>query len=211
MAKKAKKAKQAASPSPVAANSGPHLVRDVAMIGQEESNWCWAAVAQSVLALLRDRNSRQQDLVRGHIERSGRSYTCEAPHDGHRDNGTCNSSSCTGGCNDLHRVDIALEQAGISVDELSIDDAPGFADIQAQVRANRPIPCVVRWSSGGGHAVIICGWSVEQGRSQVFVLDPANAAAGQPVTPHKIAHDSLVDNYRQGGRIGEVRFSYSVA
>ena len=200
--------------SPKAAPANP--VRDsvsgaFTMSGQGASNWCWAATTQSVMAFLNRGNLSQEDIVRRHIQASHRPYTCNAPHDPHTGGGHCDVNGCTAECNDLHAIDMALNGEGVAVTALSIDAVPDFQDIKNQITARRrPIPCHVAWPTGGGHIVVISGWSTASGFEEVEIFDPNSVAAGAPVMPLPTAYEDLFESYSSGGRTGGITLSYAL-
>lgn len=188
-------------------------VADLAMRGQEESNWCWAAVTQTCVQLLKHQSPSQEDIVSGHIQRTGRTYSCSGTNRTREEQGSCTRNSCTASCNDPHSIQLGLEGHQIRVQLLSNNAIPRFADIQQQVQAQRPVPCQVLWSDGTEHIILIVGWSANAGVQAVQILDPQDAPAGVPIGTRSVPHASLLGSYVQvrTGKIGSVRFSYAVS
>jgi hypothetical protein len=122
---------------------------------QQQSNWCWAAVSVSVAQYYRRQTPWTQCTVAG---------------------AELNRSDCCGGgagtgCNVVWYLDRALTR----VQSLRIRNAGStpFADVQAEIAADRPLGCRIGWSTGGGHFVTIGGWMLApDGTQYVDVFDP---------------------------------------
>jgi hypothetical protein len=101
---------------------------------QEQSNWCWAAVTQSIMAFHGTHTSQCNIVMRGKAK------------------STCPNE--TGFDSDVQR---ALSASGF---RSSVTGALSFNDIKYEIATNR-LPFYVRWnwSGGGGHAVAVDGFS----------------------------------------------------
>ena len=207
-----RRARQKGAAASMSALESAHSVAGAVMLGQEETNWCWAAVTQAILHL-RNRSKSQEEIVTDHLQAAGRDYTCSGPNRDREDGGHCSPTECTASCNDMHSVQIGLAGEGLNVRPISFSRPPTYSAVEAQIKDQRPVPCHVQWQSGTAHAVLIVGCSNSGSEKLVQILDPHDASAGQPVSPRPVPHSSLARNYRSSrtGDIGGVLFAYSVA
>ena len=207
--------------APISAPDSDKLLADTAqtfgnvtglkMIGQEQSNWCWAAVVQTILVFRQKGNPTQEQIVTAHLQRTGRTYSCAPPNSGREEGGHCKEGSCTASCNDEHSIKVALEEYGLLEDLLSKKKAPTFEQIQAEVAANRPVPSHVAWTSPGGHIILVSGWSVTpQGKKMIHVMDPKSIPPGSLVSAKAMSYSAYAKSYKQDGKIGAVDYSYKV-
>lgn len=183
----------------------------LAMDGQEETNWCWSAVTQAVLAFRLSRQVSQQDIATEHAVRSGKAYTCAPPHRKKTAGGQCADTACLGSCNDAHILRVVLAEHGCFHSTVSNESAPSFTQIRAEVNAGRPLPCRVQWNIGGGHFIIVAGWSVgADGIERVHVLDPASNEGGEAIIERRIPYSTFVGDYELSGLTGHINYSYRV-
>lgn len=100
---------------------------------QEQSNWCWAAAAKSI--------------VRFH---TGSAISqCQLVKDGKKTSSCANSSGTK--ANVLNAVHAHSVNGGT---EQKLD----WTTVKGQINASRPVYSSIIWSSGGGHAHVIRGW-----------------------------------------------------
>jgi hypothetical protein len=126
---------------------------------QEESEWCWAAVAQSVERFF-DPNAEltQCQIANNVIVRRN-----------------CCGDPVPDSCNVPQRLTDALGNRGI--DRLQKDGALSrplsFGELQQQLDAHRPVCVRIEWDGGGGHAVVVTGYQLlSSGARLVDVADP---------------------------------------
>jgi hypothetical protein len=181
------------------------------MMGQEEINWCWSAVTQTIAAFRHGRSSTQEEIASKHAEQSGKPYRCAPPNRSHTGGGQCSSAAaCSATCNDPHVLRRILEEQGLYDQTLSSNAAPSFEQIQAEVNAQRPLPCRVQWNGGGGHFILVSGWSVDaSGKRRVHVLDPAANEGGETIVERALTYDQFT-SYALSGVSGSINFSYRV-
>ena len=146
---------------------------DIAPVVQRQSQWCWAACVEMVLT----HNGLHKDqcaIVAEKLELADK-----LPHD------------CCGPA----EVDFALVACeNVLVDDVwrhfnmksdlqadgatPLDEPLGrveFDRIQEEIKNNRPVEVGIRWHidhQGGGHAVLIVGWTEKDGKPAVLVNDP---------------------------------------
>lgn len=191
-------------------------VPNFAMRKQLQSNWCWAAVTEAVLALAGA--PKTQDLVATeHMQANGRpGVTCAGPAAGNRNNQSCGATpACAADCNDTHFIrHVLTEQGRFRAIITAGGIAPTYAQIQTEIARQRPMIVVINWPPVGpvvlGHFIAVTGWQVANGVDYVEVHDPANPASGSAIGVSVIPYSSLTNNYRVSGPGGRSVFSYSV-
>jgi hypothetical protein len=150
---------------------------------QEQSNWCWAAVAVSV-----DRYFDQySDLTQ--CEVANKVLRVEPPPQGSpplptSDCGCCCQCCCDPeNCDHPAELEIALQQ--VYKWRNTLNRALTFAEVVREIDRGRPIGVGITWLSGGkngspsttGHFVAIRGYRLlSSGTRQVYVADPLNAS-----------------------------------
>jgi hypothetical protein len=180
------------------------------MLGQEEANWCWAAIIQAILTLRNGRSPSQQDLVTFHLRKTGRTYNCAPPNRDKGCDGLCRPGACTACCNDFHSAEATLQDHGLLHSRLSELRPPKFIDIQREIADGCPVPAQVKWNGGdGGHILLVSGWTLTSvGKEIVHILDPASAAGGKQVIEKRLSHDEFANAYPELDRRGVVDFSF---
>lgn len=187
------------------------IVANVAMSGQEQSNWCWSAVTQAVKHWAGKPRS-QTDIATAHISYNGRAHSCASPRAAEFNGRDCGlGSDCSAVCNDPHILSVVLKENEHFSRYLAQDDAPSFDDIVNSVNAGKPVPCRVQWSTDGGHFILVIGWTVDNNGSQlVHVLDPASAPANEPVPERILGFSQFVGAYSVSGVVGVINYAYEV-
>lgn len=165
-----------AAPVPPTGGAAPtaHNI-GVLMEGQEEDNWCWAAVSVSI------RNSLQPALPP--------LRQCELA------NIQLNRADCctSGQCNQTSQLEVALANAGVTADNQQ--GFLSFGDIEQRIVLDKPVCCAIQWQSGDYHFVQIDGF-IENGPGgdEVVVQDPI-------FDSDTITYQALLSNYHGlGGR-----------
>ena len=114
------------------------LIPRIRIHPQENTQWCYAAVIQSILEYYTHNSTSQPDIVRN-VTGSSANNSPQDPH------------------GDLHRMDLIYD---------SYDGHPSWETIREQVDARRPI--IVRIGANTGHYVIIIGYVLpESSRSRI--------------------------------------------
>jgi Papain-like cysteine protease AvrRpt2 len=137
---------------------------------QEQSNWCWAAVTQSVSRFYATAPVPQQ------CEIVARQLT---PLD-------CCGADKTGPCNKAWNLDQPLKAAGHY--NYRDDSTIPFTDVQTEVTGSRPVGVRIDWGDGTAHFVAIIGWSTATGTEWVDVGDPFSGFVQTP-------YQTLVSGY----------------
>ena len=191
--------------------AGQSVVPNVSMIGQQLSNWCWSAVTQTVQGWAHNALD-QADIATDHITHNGRAASCSPPDPDSMNNGDCAAAdACQALCNDPHILSVVLGENGRLAGFITQAARPTFQQLVDELNAQRPAPCRVQWSTGGGHFIVVFGWTVDAtGAQLVHVLDPERADPGQPVPEKIMPFDDFVSAYDLSGVTGEINYSYRV-
>lgn len=121
---------------------------------QQQSNWCWAALASSV-SVYYDASSpwTQGQLADKMLQQT-----------------TCCVDGGSAACDQPSCADRALSAIGNLAD--TKNGAATFDHVREEVDAKRPMGCRIRWTGGGDHAVAIYGYDAAAHPPRVFVADP---------------------------------------
>lgn len=183
------------------AEGGTGRVFDFAVIYQEASNWCWAAVAQAVLSTMKHVNEQQEQVATAHLRASGRPDVCDAAHKHQSGGGSCSAEHCTKPCNAPHSIEAVLGERGIEAVSLPalLDDSI----IKAEVQDDRPIVCRIRYQAGA-HYVVIAGWIPYKNEIAFLIHDPLSKSRGPFVKTVWAARSALTSyGYSlDGGPVG---------
>jgi hypothetical protein len=145
------------------------------MFPQEQSNWCWSAVALSVSQFY---NAASTWMSQCQVASSGLGVGC------------CPSGSNLGNCDVPWYLDRALT---LTNNYNTNAAAPATVpQIQAEIAGVRPLGVRIGWSNGGGHFLCVTGWSTVAGVDYVTVEDPIYAQSTLP-------YSSFCSNYQGSG------------
>jgi hypothetical protein len=128
-----------------------------AMQHQEQTNWCWAAVAASVSAFFNPNTTWTQcAIVNAELGRSD-----------------CCTNGSSANCNKPWYLDRALTRTGNFVSMSS--GAGTLGDVSQEIDNNRPLCVRIGWNGGGGHFVALDGYN--RTSNMVAVDDPFYGAS----------------------------------
>lgn len=135
----------------------PGYYYGVPVIGQQNSNWCWAASSEMLVQFFRPGvDARQCDMANA---RFGRTDCCDSP--------TPDS------CNQGGFFTMVPGQAGGSYGLTGQYGMLTREQMMAQIDAGKPMGAALYWSGGGGHAVVVNGYFDYISRDYyVYVQDP---------------------------------------
>jgi hypothetical protein len=139
---------------PVGAAPGSEDRLPFVMEQQEQTEWCWAAVAASV--------SRHHDP-------SSTWTQCLIADAEFGVNICCDDGSCRA-CNRSHPVGSGLRRTG-NLDRF-LNRAVDFDEVKAEVAARKPVCVRIAWQPRGGHAAVIAGYVEAGGARYVIIHDP---------------------------------------
>jgi hypothetical protein len=124
------------------------------MQSQTQTNWCWAATARSVSHFYWFLSSWTQCRVAG----------------AELDREDCCSTPVPGPCNVPWYLDRALTRTKNFVSIQS--GQASFSQIRAEIDAGRPVGARIGWSGGGGHFMVIYGYSRILATDYLDIDDP---------------------------------------
>ena len=150
------------------------------MQAQTQSNWCWAATSTSVNRFYFTSTWTQCRVANAELGLSG-----------------CCNSPVPSACNVPWYLDRALTRTGNFV---SMEGPISFDRVKAEIDAGRPVGVRVGWSGGGGHFLIIEGYS-RVGASTFFDLD--DPIYGEST----LTVDDFSTNYQGSGKNRIVRLN----
>jgi hypothetical protein len=130
---------------------------------QTQSNWCWAATASSVSHYFWRWSTWSQCRI----------ANAEL---GHTD---CCQSTVPAPCNVPWYLDRALTRTRNFV---SIQGPAAFSLVRAEINAGRPVGARIGWSGGGGHFMVIYGYSLIGGVEYVDIDDPIYGKSHIPLS-----------------------------
>ncbi len=130
---------------------------------QTQSNWCWAATATSVSHYFWRWSTWTQCRVAN--AELGQTDCCHSPVPSH--------------CNVPWYLDRALTRTRNFV---SITGAVGFEQVRAEINAGHPVGARIGWSGGGGHFMVIYGYSMIGGGEYFDIDDPIYGKSHIPVS-----------------------------
>jgi hypothetical protein len=149
-----------------------HLV--FAMVTQQQSQWCWAAVAVSVAGFFGNNGWTQCSVVNAELGR-----------------GDCCNQQLPGSCNVVWLLDRALNRVGHFNPPVQGALLP-VASVQTEINADRPIGCRIGWSGGGGHFVVLSGYDFGGASDFVDVQDPWYG-------PSVVNYSTFASSYQSNG------------
>ena len=148
---------------------------------QQETDWCWAAVTDSVEQYFDSKSTLTQCEIANRM--LGRDC--------------CNDPDS---CNLAFKLQDVLRPLGRLAD--SMVGYPPFTDLKKELTANRPIAVRIGWFGGGAHFVVICGYKVLPSGARILqIADPfyGNLVDGEYFGIWEIDYDLFPESYQQGG------------
>jgi hypothetical protein len=140
----------------------------IAPVTQKQSQWCWAACVEMVLTHYQN-HQKQCAIVDVKRSLNHSVNISSSPACGNE------SSFALEACN-IQDVDDVWRLFNIHA---ALHDAPqsgqvSFPTIQEEIGQRRPVEVGIKWHKdlGGGHAVLIVGWTKVGGKDAVLVNDP---------------------------------------
>jgi papain like cysteine protease AvrRpt2 len=142
---------------------------------QQQDQWCWAAVTVSV-SLFYDAGTgwTQCSLVNAELSRVD-----------------CCSNGSSSACNKPSTLDAPLSRTG-NLRGMNQTLAP-FPDVVSEIGSKHPLGCRIGWALGGGHFVVVRGYSIGANGSWVNVADPFYG-------PSTYVYSVFCTSYRNSGK-----------
>jgi hypothetical protein len=148
---------------------------------QQQSEWCWAAVAVSIDKYFNSNSTRTQCKIAGLVLKNVQNCCDEAATN----------------CNQNASLITALQK--INRWSRTLNRPLRFDEIRQELNAGRPVCARIQWKGGGDHFVVIAGYEVLQsGALHVFVEDPLNPSSTVEYDEFKTAYygdGEWVDSY----------------
>ena len=142
---------------------------------QEQDQWCWAAVLVSV----------------SHFYDSGTPWTQCSLVNAELNRNDCCGDGGTPGCNRPWTLNRPLARTQ-NLNFMSGSPAD-IATLHGEIDGTRPVGCRIGWTAGGGHFVVVHGYSEDETGSWVSVADPLYG-------PSTYTYDAFRTSYRNSGR-----------
>jgi hypothetical protein len=163
--------------------SSKHNQLTFTMQHQQQTNWCWAAVATSVTLFYSSAGTWTQcSLVNAELGQT-----------------TCCTDGSTSQCNQAWYLDLALTRVG------NLDHVAGgsiaLSGVEQEIDAGRLVGVRIGWSGCGGHFVALEGYQ-EGGAGFVYVEDPWYG-------PSYVGYDTFRSMYQGSGSWTHTYFSRS--
>lgn len=142
---------------------------------QQQDQWCWAAVTVSVSLFYNAGSGWSQcSLVNAEFGRSD-----------------CCMNGGLSFCNQPHVLDKPLSRTG-NLNVMRQTAAP-FPDVASEIDNKHPLGCRIGWTAGGGHFVVVHGYSDGANGSWVNVADPFYG-------PSTYVYSVFCTSYRNSGQ-----------
>lgn len=143
---------------------------------QEQSNWCWAAVATSVAGFFGDHQWSQCGVADATL---GRKDCCGT---GAADQNKCNMPYYLESALQTTRHLCDMEVRSLTV-----------AEVELEIDKGRPVGCRVGWRDGTGHFLAVVGYATgASGRAYIDIDDPIFSTSTS-------AFDEFASLYQGGG------------
>lgn len=176
---------------PMQVQSDPNMARSFIMQTQQESFWCWAAVAVSVNDFLDPPPATagpawtQPTLATALFKQQGvTSANCSDPG--------------SDACNQPEALDAVLQiTENLMPNGALASQHLTFECIQNWVNVQVPLAARIKWRGDGAHFVVLDGCKViNTGQQMVHVQDPASTTV---TSPGFWDYDAFVENYEEAG------------
>ena len=144
---------------------------------QQQTEWCWAAVAASIAAYFNSSGPSGGPWRQCEVANTVRKQT------------TCCQNGSSANCNHDDYLDSALT----AVKHLAGPVNPStisYADISQEVDNNRPVAVRIGWYGDGGHFVVLGGYDDSGGAQIVDVEDPRYGPSTYDYTQFCTAYQS---------------------
>ncbi|HVO99772.1 MAG TPA: papain-like cysteine protease family protein [Bryobacteraceae bacterium] len=164
-------------------NLGPSVIAqnriDFKIQKQEQSEWCWAAIAVSVERFFNPAWSLTQCQIANRVlpkEIEGlelpKGICCAKPD-------ICNKpAELETALKEIHKWRTTLDQKTAPGGSMISTGTLTFEQVRREIDNGRPVCVGITWKGGGGHFVVVRGYrQLSTGACQVDVADPLNPSA----------------------------------
>jgi hypothetical protein len=166
----------------------------ISPVVQKESQWCWAACVEMVMAALQS-PIPQCEVINRFPGPKPPGKPCE-------DSEVFQKLGCT--LDQMTEVWSALHVNAKLIRAPDDEDLPAlnFVDLKTEIDEMRPVEVGLSWYEGGGHAMIVKGYGEIDGKESVWINDPLGATTkfGSSVKggEGEILFQDLVEAYGHG-------------
>lgn len=171
---------------------------------QQGVYWCWAAVLQGLLAL-DGKYLSQQDITNRHTGEQ-----CPITASGSPSRTACTKTTgCELPCDGPHNLRLAMEGWHYQPNYIRGDDPQLLATLTASL-ASQPVAARVGFTSvGGGHSILITGFSGQQNNPMIEYFSPIHyQGTPYPVQPKAVAWTSLTGGFWLDGNDAQLSHIY---
>jgi hypothetical protein len=151
---------------------------------QTQSNWCWAATATSV----------------SHFYWWWSTWTQCRVANGELDHSDCCNTPVPSACNVPWYLDKALTRTHNFVSIMG--EQAGFQAVKSEIDAGRPVGARIGWNGGGGHFIVIYGYSRVLAQEYFDINDPIYGKS-------HLAVSDFASNYQGSGTWTHTYFTKS--
>jgi hypothetical protein len=141
----------------------------VPLIPQDQKQWCWAACAEMILKYYKENRIGQCDLANLAFADAG-GGCCNTP----------SSSLCDKKLSDS-RIRQLFDTKAVNIHHHYTAGSVPFATVRGEIDNYRPIQIGITLR-GGGHVVIVQGWTLTQMGEYLIVNDPGSGGSQGPVS-----------------------------
>lgn len=120
---------------------------------QQQTNWCWSAVATSV----------------SHYYNPYSDWTQCALANAELDQATCCDDGSADQCNKPWHLELALQRTG---NYAKMTGPATLPEVEGQIDTGAPFGCRIAWRGGGSHVVVLRGYQEDSPASWLLVEDP---------------------------------------
>jgi hypothetical protein len=177
----------------------------VPLIGQEQSNWCWAASTEMVFEFHGRPTSqcalaKQQAMIR---------WACDPWDSNPLQYSFCDTvrtTNCCGTptgffdavCNYPWYEAMVLGSLGVPYSVTQTGERFSHARVEAEIKARRPFMFSWRWPGGGGHLMVVKDAFRAEGREYLVVNDPGPMGEGSEWIVDHAAWDTTTPDHSFG-------------
>jgi hypothetical protein len=169
------------------------MVRNFTLRAQQQENWCWATVMQSLFKL---RNGAEPSQAAVASDHTGGPCTLDDPV---ANAGAACTVRCNNGCNAPHSLQFLLIRHGFSADAdwRTIPGQNHVAKVVGSIDDDRAVP-IMLWDGRNGnfvHFAAIGGYRRHGGQTRFLVYVPAERRDARLIEPIDISWQQLQSGF----------------
>jgi hypothetical protein len=185
------------------------FVSNFRLICQELTNWCWAAVTQSILDS-RLSVSTQREVAVAHIKKHRPSEPEVNLAATATQGGVCEDMECKAQFNAPHSLRRLLAERSLLQPNGYIQGSLTFDQLKAEIDQGRPVACRIKWTNTiGAHFVCVAGYAANGSDQFVRVFDPlVPGINGGEASPIEMRFETFLKKYPLGTLVGKLTHAY---